>query len=126
MKKHLIILIVALFVLALPINCLASAPEDMASYTSSEEMVLLGTGYTEDGVYYEVYGEQNEVNVNARVSVNVERTVVYVGEVMPPSTMNWSEKMSNIYMSGTLYLRSYIYNAKTNRTTAIYEGTLTG
>ena len=125
MKKHLILFLVTLFILALPMNCFASEPGN-TTYTISEEMVLLGTGYTDDGVYYEVYGEPHTVNINARVSVDVERTVVYVGEVMPPATMNWSEKMSNIYMSGTLYLRSYIYNASTNRTTTIYEGTLTG
>lgn len=123
MKKHFILLLTLLLVFAFPLTSYASEGVEN-SYNISENMVLLGSGYTENGVYYEVYGEEYYINPYARLSVDVERTVVYVGEVMPPATMQWSEKMSNIYMSGTLYLRSYIYNASTNRTTAIYEGTL--
>ena len=126
MKKQLLILLTMLCMLAFPLNTFASELPCAETYAMSESMLLLGTGYTDDGVYYEVYGEPYAGNLNARVSVNVERTVVFVGDVFPPETMNWRETMSDLEMTGTLYLRSFIYNAKTNRTTAIYEGTLTG
>ena len=125
MRKQLLILVTMLCMLAFPLNAFASESHN-DTYAVSESMLLLGTGYTDDGVYYEVYGEPYTGNINARVSVNVERTVVFVGDVFPPETMNWREFMSDLEMRGTLYLRSFIYNASTNRTTAIYEGTLTG
>lgn len=123
MKKRIILFVMMLCLLAMPMTCLASdLSYDPGMIT--ENMVLLDSGYTEDGVYYEVFGEPINVNVGARVLLDVDRTVVYVGEVFPPETMEWTEKISGVEMSGTLYLQSFLYNARTNRTTAYYSGTL--
>ena len=125
MKKYFLLLIAILCMLALPINaCASELPTD--SYAISESMILLGTGNTEAGIYYEVYGEPYEGNVNSRVKVTVERTVVFDGDVFPPESMNWREWIYDLEMRGTLYLTSFIYNRSTNKTTAIYEGTLSG
>ena len=85
------------------------------------DLPLLSSGYTEDGTYYEVYGEQSV----QRGAVNyVTRQVVYSGDVIPPMKIEWKETISGKLCSGTLQLRRSTYDKKENKTLAVYEGYL--
>ena len=55
MKKS-ILLIAIICMLIMPMNCFASDLSENVLF-STEAQVLLGTGYTDNGVYYEVYGD---------------------------------------------------------------------
>lgn len=129
MKKWMIFCITLICTLSIPITCMAktsTSPIETISPVSTDGLTLLGSGYTEDGVYYEVYGEEVTTNPSARVAIEVERTVVYDGKIFPPQTISWVEEIGVLECSGTLTLSSFYYNATTNKTTAIYVGTLIG
>ena len=81
---------------------------------------FISSGYTEEGVYYEMYGIQTMVR--ALGSVFVTRTVVFEGAVQPDSTMYWKEYIDGEAYAGTLSLIKFDYSS--GQTTAVYEGTL--
>lgn len=128
MKKWAIFCMVVMFIFALPLDCMAKTfdtPAPITKSTATNDQVLLGSGYTEDGVYYEVYGERITTNPNARLNIEVERTVVYDGKVMPLQTISWVEDIGGYEFRGTLTLSSFYYDAATDKTTGIYVGTIT-
>lgn len=83
---------------------------------------LLMSGYTTDGIFYEVFGE--ELTLNARGNISVDRQIVYNGKVTPPATLVWVEEISGVTYSGTLKLKFYTYSVEENKTTACYTGVL--
>lgn len=82
----------------------------------------LRNGYTNEGIYYEVFGEQ--INPNIKGVISVERQIVYSGKITPNSTLEWREEIDGISYHGTLNLVFYTYNKTQNTTTAWYSGTL--
>ena len=88
---------------------------------SASDLPLISSGYTEDGTYYEVYGEQP---VQRGAASYVSRRVVYSGNVTPPKEIEWKETIYETLYAGTLQLRRSVYDKKANETTAIYEGYL--
>lgn len=86
---------------------------------------ILITGYTSDGVYYEVYGNGEVPNSNIRGTISVTRKIIYEGRVTPPSTIDWTEMINGTKYIGTIELDYYMYTVATNRTTAYYDGLLT-
>ena len=124
MKKRISLLLVMIFVLIMPMTCYAAGNAGEATL-SSGKVVLLGSGYTEDGIYYEVYGEPVSGNPGSRANLYVERSVTFVGEVYPPETLDWQEVINGVEWVGYLTLDYFYYVRSTNRTTAHYYGTLT-
>lgn len=81
-------------------------------------------GYTEDGIYYEVYFEILEKDV-AFCADGVEHVTVrltYDSIIVPPSTLDWEEEIEGELYSGTLKLQSYTFQG--NKTIATYYGAL--
>ena len=81
-------------------------------HAEQELLPLIASGYTEDGIYYEIRGE-----------ISLSREVTYEGKVSPPRQTFWRESISGTAYTGTLTL---VYSRYiNNKTIAIYEGTLT-
>lgn len=83
------------------------------------------TGYTDDGVYYEVFEENRCFNLSALKSQDSHRvnlSVRYDGVIIPPGTYFYSRNYNNEMYSGTLNLRSYI--VKDRKTIARYSGNI--
>jgi len=108
MKKIHILILTLAFLFASPIHASAMG-------------AMITSGYTEEGVYYEVYGDICTPRSN---SMDVTREVVFNGDVTPAYQISWEERMGGYSFKGTLYLTEYKYNKKSNQTTAYYEGTL--
>jgi hypothetical protein len=88
------------------------------------ESGMITSGYTEDGIYYEVYGEQPSIQPLATGGTYVVREVIFDGKVTPERELFWQEAIGYVPTEGTLYLTSYLYNRKENKTYATYEGYL--
>lgn len=91
---------------------------------SANDREVIMSGYTDSGIYYEVYGITDNSVYGLRNTIAVERVVVFYGRVTPEATMNWSEKIGNRTYSGTLKLYSYNYSVADQITTAYYRGNL--
>ena len=126
MKKYITICIVAMLIFALPITCNATTinPSN-ATLCSDGKQIMLASGYTDEGIYYEVYGEQITINPNTRHDIEIERTVVFTGRIMPPQTLDWEELIGVYIYRGNLQLISFYYDAANNKTTGIYSGIVT-
>ncbi len=89
-------------------------------HAEQELLPLIASGYTEDGIYYEIRGE---ISLSRSNSQFVSREVTYEGKVSPPRQTFWRESISGTAYTGTLTL---VYSRYiNNKTIAIYEGTLT-
>ncbi len=84
------------------------------------------TGYTEDGIYYEVYEEAAYDNHAVIFSdeIRITRTVEYNGNIVPPRSFAYSETIKGTPYSGTLSIKSYKYNRNTGKTIAKYSGVI--
>ncbi len=111
MKKLLSAFLLSFVLLASSITMMA---QDSASRS----------GYTEDGIYYEVYFVIPEKDVDFCADgvehVMVKRT--YDSIIVPPSTLDWEEEIDGELYSGTLKLQSYVFQG--NKTIATYYGAL--
>lgn len=100
---------------------------------------VIDVGYTDSGIKYTAYAETiktvsvkndlDEANPRIVVSKKVRVAVQYSGNVVPPSTYQYSvyDKEYNVEMSGTLDLKSYDYDGVfADSTRAIYEGYVYG
>ena len=123
MIKRSFTLVVTLLILIIyqPVNLAAQSalPEERLCH-DMEAGEFISSGYTEEGIYYEVYGTQSVTR--ALESMFVTRTVVYDGIVQPDSTIYWKEYMNGEAYAGTLKLAEFDYSS--GQTTAVYEGTL--
>lgn len=119
-----ILFVLSIVVLALcPLKCNATEQKDTLMFEESAielEKGFIKEGYTEEGIYYKVYGE----NVVSRSSeyITVNRTIVYEGEVRPASTIYWEEQINGEMYTGTLLLLKY--SISSGKTTAVYTGKL--
>ena len=114
--KKIFCILTLIFTLSssLPVSAQVQTPNGM----------LITTGYTENGVYYEIYGENTYIQ-RSGISLLITREVVYTGYTTPPREIPWQERINNLTYIGTLYLSSTSYNPKTNKTTATYQGIVT-
>ncbi|MBB2183983.1 hypothetical protein H0486_13970 [Lachnospiraceae bacterium MD1] len=110
MKKFISFLFV-LCVLMMSFSTTAfAATKSQVTYPTVKNTILVGQGYTTDGVKYEVYEIKNNsstVTPNTVVTLNVTRWVRYydipVGFVAP-SSIYWEEDTGCGYkVTGTLY-----------------------
>ncbi len=123
MTKKSFTLFIALMILVVcqPVNLAAeSVLPEARLYHDIEAGKYIASGYTEDGIYYEVYGTQNVTR--ALESIFVTRTVVFEGIVQPDSTMYWKEYINGDAYAGTLRLVEF--SSSLGQTTAVYEGAL--
>ena len=123
MKKIYIILFMLTILILYPVKCQASSLlHDGGALKYAEKVTedFIISGYTESGIYYEVYG--TGIEGRALEGVYVTRTVIFEGDIMPDSTLHWKEYINGIAYSGTLSLIEYAY--KGGVTKAVYEGTL--
>lgn len=123
MKRSIGILMITVIFMMLSMECMAQSNVEIGKNTNEVKEILeiyVGYGYTETGIYYEVYGEN--ILYCALEAVTVTRTVVYEGVVQPDSTLYWEEEIDGEWYAGTLSrIKFSIYD---NKTTAVYEGTL--
>lgn len=77
------------------------------------------SGYTIDGVFYEVKGDLVEY---AESYVNVNRTVMFYDEVEPDDNIYWEEYINDELYAGILNLIEYEFYE--GITTAMYSGKL--
>ncbi len=92
---------------------------------AQEIRTKVGEGYTSEGIYYEIYINENLENKEISMcgtSIYVTREVVYSGIVTPQKTISWREKISGTYYSGTLSICKFGYTS--TQTEATYSGTL--
>lgn len=89
---------------------------------AQENSMMISNGYTENGIYYEVYGTLP--NTNLRGTIEVSREIIYNGKIKPSATITWTENIDGIKYSGTLTLKKFLYNATSNKTIATYSGIL--
>lgn len=81
------------------------------------------TGYTIDNIQYEVYGTDFvQLTTN---SIFVSRKITYDGFCIPSKQISWKEEIEGVTYSGTLTLIRNSFDANTQKTIAVYEGTLT-
>ena len=113
MKKIYRFILTSVFVLSLSISAFASA----------EELPLITSGYTDEGIYYEVHGET--ASQRSADSQYVVRYVTYSGKVNPQSQLSWNEIINGRTYTGTLSLTEKFYDKSENITMATYAGTLT-
>lgn len=120
-KKTVLFLVLTIIFACLPMETRAQEIQhrNMEEYMINDNKILV-SGYTEEGVFYEVHGE--EVIAFYSTSVTVERTIVYYGNVSPQRTIDWTEEIDGVTYSGTLFLKK-IYSTS-GKTTATYQGTL--
>lgn len=83
---------------------------------------FIASGYTDNGVYFEVYGKQYDTR--ALDGILVTRTFIYEGQIQPESTMRIKEYINGDAYSGTLNLTAFYYNYNENITEAEYQGML--
>lgn len=112
MKRNISAFLLILLILVSSVNV----------YANPIDNTLIQTGYTEDGLPYQVYGTILSISAN---SVTVTRTIVYEGYIIPESSLFWTEVIDNEKYTGTLYLFNMSYDKSKNETTATYQGTLT-
>ena len=123
MLKRNFLLLVTIVLMATPLTCLAQDYQGRQLDCAFVEMAagdIIASGYTEDGIYYEVYGEG--ISTYSTGYITVTRTVVFNGVVRPSSTMEWEELIGNTMYSGTLSLSSF--SVKDGKTVAVYTGKL--
>lgn len=97
--------------------------------------VIIAEGYTEDGIHYTVYLDNNNINKPGIVpcivvSKQMSIWVRYEGNIIPSSTfyLNVYDTDYNTYMSGTLFLERYFFDNffGDKRTQALYSGYIVG
>ena len=93
------------------------------------EKGFLYSGYTSEGVYYEVYETVTEHTIvelrTAKASIYVERSIVYNGtSIVPSRTVAWEEVIDGVTYKGSLSLSSLVRDFANNKTTCYYEGYL--
>ena len=111
MKKTFLIALLTILLSAIPLN----------THAQNLSLPLVTYGITEEGISYQVYGETLSTTSN---SVTVTRSIVYNGNVSPSTSLSWTENIDGYTYSGTLRLTRSTYNESTNKTTAVYYGTL--
>lgn len=90
-------------------------------HAETDQLPFIQSGYTEDGIYYEVHGEPPAQYRS--ISQEVTRQVTYEGKVNPPQQLYWEEQIYGITYTGTLQLVGLIY--RNNQTIASYKGIIT-
>lgn len=110
--KRFILLLVCILSLLTPLNVEAhNQPSPVYS------------GYTEEGIYYEVYVNTDIANFTTYTTrVPYSIYLSFYGYVYPNPTIYYAETLNGIKYVGTLELQNY-YHAD-GITTAYYEGTL--
>ena len=91
----------------------------------AKEASTIITGYTENGIYYEVVTLEEHIDTYMTTrgkALNVTKEFTYNGIITPSSTISWTESSGSITYSGILNLQSFYYN--NNKTVATYKGTL--
>ena len=111
MKKTYYLLSVLAFILALSVPVQAS----------ENSMPVITSGYTENGIYYEVYG-QTFLQPRSD-SISVTRQVIYENIINPERQIFWKESINGVTYTGTLKLTQVMHDI--DKTIAIYKGTLT-
>lgn len=111
MKKLLSVFLVSFVLMTSTITMMAQEAMDRS-------------GYTEDGIYYEVHFVIMQEDVEFCTD-GVEHVMVkwtYDSIIVPPSTLYWEEEIDGELYSGTLKLQSYVFQG--NKTIATYYGAL--
>ncbi|MCD7752678.1 MAG: hypothetical protein LUI10_13250 [Lachnospiraceae bacterium] len=82
-------------------------------------------GYTEDGIYYELYKmDKQSDELTASGSISVRREILYYAIITPPMEIEWTETISGVTYTGTLKLLNYTLEYNEQTTLAAYSGTL--
>ena len=89
-------------------------------HAETDQLPFIQSGYTEDGIYYEVHGEPPAQYRS--ISQEVTRQVTYEGKVNPPQQLYWEEQIYGITYTGNLQLVNLVYG--NNQTTAYYKGVI--
>lgn len=92
----------------------------MSRYREGIQEPYIDSGYTGEGIYYEVYG--TEAVPYADNHLTVTRIFTYDGIITPNNEIAWKEIMDGNTYAGTLQLVSFYYNNQ--KTTATYTGIL--
>lgn len=136
--RRIIKIVTAVLTLCLTLfitNATALAVQTQPVLANSE--VLIEQGYTENGVYYEVYevtptlsSKQSDITPNAVISMVVSRRVIYYA-IVPlssiPDPIYWTESLDQYTtLSGYLYYTSIFWDHDAGTTDVWYRGTLTG
>lgn len=91
-----------------------------------ESRVFLESGYTEEGIYYEIYEvesvSENDIRSSATGGVEITREVIYYGIVTPPRNINHSSTINGMVYYGTLNLYKIVTGD--DKTYAYYSGTI--
>lgn len=91
-----------------------------------ELRVPLECGYTESGIYYEVYEVETGAEIGfqskATGGIAIIREVIYYDTVTPPLTINHSTTISGMVYYGVLYLDKYTH--MNDKIYAYYRGTI--
>jgi hypothetical protein len=98
--------------------------EEGVSFVATDA-TYVGSGITECGLDFRVYKPSETSNVTTHQiggSQYVRRTVWFQGNVVPPSTILWSESIGGITWGGTLRLFGGHYHSWRGETEAIYSG----
>lgn len=120
-KSYTLLIVLMILVVCQPITLAAEpVPTEARLCHDKEAGEFLASGYTEEGIYYEVYGTRSVTR--AMESIFVTRTVVYEGTVQPDTTLYWKEYINGEAYAGTLALVKF--DCSLGQTKAIYEGTL--
>lgn len=111
MKKifHLLFIVAFILSLSFPVQASESFWPQITS------------GYTENGIYYEVYG-QTFLQPRSD-SIFVTRQVTYEGRINPEKQIFWKESVNGVTYTGNLKLAQVMHDV--NKTIAFYRGTLT-
>lgn len=90
-------------------------------HAETDQLPLIKSGYTDEGIYYEVHGAA--LSQYRSISQPVTREVTYEGNINPPRELYWKETIHGITYTGTLQLTAKLYLK--GQTIATYSGVIT-
>lgn len=96
----------------------------MSSISVMAQETLFRSGYTDEGIYYELYFSivNKEVSSCAEGVKHVTVQLTYNYNTFPPATLSWTEEIDGESYTGNLNLETYIFNG--SKIIATYSGNL--
>lgn len=95
-----------------------------SSVSVMAQEILFKNGYTDEGMYYELYFEvvDEDVSICSESVRHVTLKVTYDSITIPQETMYWTETIDGELYAGYLGLKTYQFSG--NKTIATYIGDL--
>ena len=131
MKNVKRIVLAAMLLLFVSVNYVEVNAKELSTFQLKNNNSVIETGELEDGTTYTVYSAEEYKDSNKpnfTVGKKFTISIIFDGNVVPPSTWSTTIKEGTVNYSGVLYLDGYSYDNTPwdKKTVARYTGTLCG